>query len=144
VPRLVDGDNLLGSWPGRDRSEGERRSLARQIASLARDLKRRIVLVFDGPQPPGVGLWPHVLFSGPGRRADDLILEILRGERDPRGWTVVTNDRSLGDRCRHAGASVERCDVFRDRLSRVASAEKPERAEDVAGWLKVFGEEEED
>jgi hypothetical protein len=141
VPRLVDGDNLLGSWPGRDRSEGERRSLARQVASLARDLGRTIVIVFDGPPPPGADLWPHVLFSGPGRPADDLILEILRGERDPRGFTVVTNDRSLGDRCRHAGARVERCDVFRERLGRVASAEKPEKAEDVQHWLEVFGEE---
>jgi hypothetical protein len=137
----VDGDNLLGSWPGRDRSEGERRSLARQVALLARELGRTIVLVFDGPPLPGADLRPHVLFSGPGRRADDLILEILRGERDPRGFTVVTNDRSLGDRCRHAGARVERCDVFRERLGRVTSAEKPERAEDVAEWLKVFGEE---
>jgi hypothetical protein len=141
VPRLVDGDNLLGSWPGRDRSSGERRSLARQVASLAREMGRSIVLVFDGPPPPEAGVWPEVLFSGPRRRADDLILDLLRQEADPRGWTVVTNDRSLGDRCRHAGAKIERCDVFRERLVRVRAEEKPDKVEDVQDWLRVFKEE---
>ncbi len=143
MPRLLDGDNLLGSWPGRSRSEGERRLLAREIASLARDLKRRIVLVFDGEPPPGIHPGPDVLFSRRGCRADDLILEILRGQDDPRGWTVVTNDRSLRDRCRDLGARVERCDAFRERLSRVSSPEKPDSTGDVRYWMEVFGEEEE-
>jgi hypothetical protein len=138
----VDGDNLLGSWPERGRSEGERRALAREIASLARDLKRRVVLVFDGEPPPGPDLGPDVRFSGRGHSADDLVLEILRAQVDPRGWTVVTNDRALGDRCRHAGARVERCDAFRERLTRAAAPEKPAASRDVAYWMEVFGEDE--
>jgi len=139
VPRLVDGDNLLGSWPGRSRSDGERRFLAREIALFARERQRRIVVTFDGACPPGLDPGPDVLFSGPGRRADDLILDLLRREENPRGWTVVTNDRSLADQCRYLGTHVERCDVFREQLSRVSSDEKPDKTTDVSYWLEVFG-----
>ncbi len=138
MPRLVDGDNLLGSWPGRSRSDSERRALAREIAALARDRRRRIVLVFDGVAPPGLHLGPDVLFSGQGRRADDVVLDLLRREGDPRGWTVVTNDRSLADQCRYLGASVERCDTFRSQLTSVSTAEKPDKPGDISEWLEIF------
>jgi hypothetical protein len=137
VPHLVDGDNLLGSWPGRDRSHTEKRMLAREVGRFATAERRRIVVVFDGaePVPPFGG--SEVLFAGSGRSADDLILATLRRESDPKGWTVVTSDRSLGDRCRHAGARVERCDQFRARLSVKRPDEKP-TPEDVEYWKEVF------
>src|SRR5512143_2627956 len=100
MPHLVDGDNLLGTWPGRKRSDAERRSLVGEIGRLAARERRRIVLVFDGtspvPYPPG----SDVHFAGGGRRADDVVLALLRAERDRAGWTVVTNDKRLGDQSR--------------------------------------------
>ncbi len=139
MPRVVDGDNLLGSWPERSRSDSERRTLAREIAALARARRRRIVVVFDGVAPPGLHLGQDVLFSGQGRRADDVILDLLRGEDDPRGWTVVTNDRSLADQCRYLDATVERCDAFRSQLTSVSSSEKPDKPTDITEWLRIFG-----
>ena len=141
MPRVVDGDNLLGSWPGRSRSDSERRNLAREIAALARGRRRRIVVVFDGLEPPGFHLGHDVHFSGQGRRADDVILDLLRREADPRGWTVVTNDRSLADQCRYLGAAVDRCDTFRSQLTSVSSAEKPDKPTDIAEWLEIFGDD---
>jgi hypothetical protein len=140
MPRIVDGDNLLGNWPGRKRSDAERRSLAHDVDRLRRREQRRIVLVFDGVAPP-VPLGRDVLFSGPGRTADDVILDLLREEDDPKGWRVVTEDRSLADQCRWLGARIEKCAVFRGRLAGSGDAEKPERVEDVDYWLRVFGEE---
>ena len=137
MPRLIDGDNLLGTWPGRSRSDAERRALAGQIERTFRG--RRAVVVFDG-LAGDAGFPGEVRFSGPGVPADDLILSVLARETDRRGWVVVTSDRSLGDRCRHLGARVERCDRFRGRLSPARESEKPERVEDLGEWLSTFGE----
>ena len=67
MPLLIDGDNLLGTWPGRKRSDAERRALTGQLDRLATRQRRRVVIVFDGPQPPGHHPGPDVHFAGPGR-----------------------------------------------------------------------------
>ena len=142
MPIIVDGDNLLGTWPGRSRSDAERRRLAMELFRLARRERRRVVTVFDGTAPPGSSLGADVHFSGAGRTADQVILELLRKEEDRRGWIVVTSDLSLGDQCRYLGARPQRCDRFRARLAGEAFPEKPEREEDLDYWLERFGEEE--
>lgn len=138
MPRIIDGDNLLGNWPGRKRSNAERRRLTHEVARLARGERRRLVLVFDGPAPTRP-LGPDVHFAGHGRSADELILDLLRREKDRRGWVVVTEDRPLADQCRYLGARVERCARFRGRLTRVGESEKPEVVDDVDHWLRLFG-----
>lgn len=144
MPLLVDGDNLLGCWPGRTRSDGDKRDLVRLLAVLAREDGRRIVVVFDGAAPPVAPAGCETVYAGGGRRADDVILERLRRETDPRGWTVVTNDRSLGDQCRWIGARVERCERLRGRLERGASEDKPPADADLGYWRSVFSDSTED
>jgi predicted RNA-binding protein with PIN domain len=140
VPWLVDGDNLLGTWPGRRRTSAERRRLAHELARHARATGKRIVVVFDGADDNLAGL-ADVRCSGTGRTADDVILEIVRGEQDRAGWTVVTCDRPLGDRARWLGARTERSDLFRKRLDAGGDAEKPDHEHNVRDWLAEFGEE---
>jgi hypothetical protein len=77
-----------------------------------------------------------------GRKADAVIVELLRREDDRRGWTVVTNDRSLADQCRYLGARIEGVNGFRERLSRSPVGEKPEAGDDLAYWLDQFGADE--
>jgi predicted RNA-binding protein with PIN domain len=139
VPYLIDGDNLLGTWPGRKRSDPERRRLAMELARFGSAQRRKVVVVFDGAPAPGQAYGSGVHFSGPGRTADDLILELLRGQRDRRGWIVITSDRSLGDQCRYLEARVERSDRFRARLGRESDGEKPERESEIEYWLEQFG-----
>jgi hypothetical protein len=74
-----------------------------------------------------------------------VILGILGKSRTPRDFTVVTSDRSLGDRARHQGAGLERAHEFARRLVRrgkpSADAEKPSRPEspgEIEAWLNVF------
>ncbi len=141
MPLLIDGDNLLGTWRGRDRGEGAKRKLSFELARYAARVRRRCVLVFDGPAPSGLGFGGETRFSGRGRSADAWILDFLRAEPDPRGWLVVTSDRSLGDRCRHLTARTERSDLFRKRLRAGPADEKPEPGDDVEYWLEKFGEE---
>lgn len=138
MPHLVDGDNLLGSWPGRSRSGDEKRALASEIGRFAAAARRRVVLVFDGDSPVPCPAGGEVLFAGGGRTADELILSVLRRASERAGWTVVTNDRSLADRSRHLGARAERCDVFRKLLTGRRPPEKPD-GDDLAYWTRVFG-----
>jgi hypothetical protein len=84
-----------------------------------------------------------VLYSGNGRTADAVILELLRQESDKRGWTVVTNDCSLADQSRWLGARVEAARSFRERLVRESTSEKPDAANELAYWLEQFGGDDE-
>jgi len=140
MPFLVDGDNLLGTWPGRRRSDAERRELALQLARWAARERRRVVTVFDGTAPPGSSFGAGTHFSGAGRTADDRILGFLREQSERGQWIVITSDRSLGDQCRHLEARVERCDRFRKRLRRAdhGEHEKPQPGADVDYWLEQF------
>ncbi len=140
MPFLVDGDNLLGTW-GRKRSDPERRKLAMELGRFAAGERKRLWLVFDGTGVQAAPFGANVRFSGAGRTADDVILEMLREHENRRSWIVVTSDRSLADQSRWLEARVERCDLFRKRLQHVsATAEKPEREEDIEYWLQQFGE----
>jgi hypothetical protein len=141
MPRLIDGDNLLGTWPGRSRAAEDKRALSREVDTFMRRERRTCVLVFDGTRPEGVGFAADPVFSGPGRTADALILARLREATDPRGWVVVTHDRSLADRCRALGARIESPRDFRARLTGGASGEKPTREDDIDAWLETFGGE---
>jgi len=141
VPLLVDGDNLLGTWPGRRRTDAERRSLAYDLARYARRIRRRVVVVFDGRSSLPGAAGAEVIFSGPGRSADEVILARLREEGQRAGWLVITSDRSLADQCRWLEARVERCDRFRHKLAQAPGNEKPEHEADMAYWLEQFGDD---
>ena len=138
MPILIDGDNLLGTWRGRDRSDAAKRQLSFDLARYAQRVRRRCLTVFDGTSPRGVGFGGETRFSGRGRSADEWILDFLRSELEPQGWCVVTSDRSLGDRCRHLSARVERSDLFRKRLSNSPTDEKPEPGADEDYWLDLL------
>lgn len=142
MPFLIDGDNLLGT-SGKRRTDAEKRKLALDLARWAGRVRRRVTVVFDGPDPGAPAFGSGVRFSGAGRTADDVILDLLRKEDDPRAWIVVTSDRSLGDQCRWIGATRERCDRFRRRLTDTPETEKPERESEIGYWLEQFGADEE-
>lgn len=138
MPRLIDGDNLLGAWPGRGRTDEDKRALVRELGGLTRRDQRRVVVVFDGAAPPGASQGPDVVYSG-RPSADRVILSRLRAERDPKGWIVVTNDRQLADRCRHLGARIEGSRAFRLRLAAGPQGEKPDEPGELDYWLQAFG-----
>ncbi len=148
MPYLVDGNNLahvLGLAKG---SFADRDACAKTVSEFCAAQGAQATIVFDGPSPKGAGPGqrPRVRIEfSEGRSADEVILRKLEASKTPRDFTVVTSDKSLGDRARHRGAAVERCHEFARRLPRTGvaprGAEKPDRkpsSDEVDAWLAVF------
>jgi len=110
---LVDGTNVVGSRPDgwwRDRPG----AFARLVVRLRRlaDEGDEVTVVFDGAEVAALQEGDHggVRVRWARRRgrdaADDRIVELVEGDQDPSGLLVVTSDRALAGRVRHAGAEV--------------------------------------
>lgn len=152
MPYLVDGNNMAHALGLSHGGQADREACARAITTFCRSQGARATLVFDGPAPEaplsaGDPRRVRLLFSE-ARSADEVILRLLEGSKAPRDFIVVTSDKSLGDRARHRGASVERAHEFSRRLYRSSPgsrpmAEKPDRATpaEIEAWLSVFDPE---
>ena len=113
---LVDGMNVVGSWPDgwwRDR-RGAMRRLAGELDRYAERTGDDVAVVFDGA--PFEVEAPSVDVRFAKRRgqnaADDDIAELA----EP-GLTVVTSDADLERRARERGAEVVGAGAFRRRLA---------------------------
>jgi len=151
VPYLIDGNNLLGSWGGPQGDDDRRHEVVRRVAAFCRGRNAKATVVFDG-HPLRADLAAQEL--GPvsvrvpeaGVDADTLIRELV--ERAPRAadLIVVTSDKALYSYVKTLGAAVLRAHEW-NALERQIEArrppepggEKPEREDDVEGWLKKFG-----
>ncbi len=131
-----------------------RRLLLKDLARLAQVKKMRLAVVFDGAPETGfpdgssfrgVKVW----YARQGSDADTRIIEMVERERNRKSLTVVTSDNSLAARVRACGVRVMRSGEFRQKLDEVA-ATLPEAVEpsvqqdEMAGWLRYFGADEDD
>jgi predicted RNA-binding protein with PIN domain len=153
MPYLIDGNNLLGSWGGPTRDDDRRPEVVRRVAAFCRAKNVRATLVFDGhplrPDMAAQDLGPLSLRVPPaGTDADTVIRDLLDRTARPGEWVVVTSDKAVYSYAKTCGASVLRAhewNALERRSSRGAgdgaAREKPEREDDVSGWLKKFGGE---
>jgi predicted RNA-binding protein with PIN domain len=157
MPYLIDGNNVLGSWRGRGPGRG-REDVVRRVAAFCRARGARAILVFDGrplrdDRPEQVLGGLRLLFPREGEEADDVIRRLVDAAPRPADLIVVTSDKALYSYTRTRGARVLRAHEWnalerqpggdRPRRDRGADREKPEREDDVAGWLRAFGVPEE-
>ncbi|MGC8462953.1 MAG: hypothetical protein ACP5P9_04705 [Acidimicrobiales bacterium] len=109
---VVDAANVIGSRPTgwwRDRPGAARAFVGQLRAAAGRGvLPLPVVVVLEGEARAGAAETDadgvrvvHAAGSGD----DALLAELARPGGDP-GVTVVTADRALGDRARHAGAET--------------------------------------
>jgi predicted RNA-binding protein with PIN domain len=153
MPYLIDGNNLLGSWGGPTRADDRRPEVVRRVAAFCRAKRVRATLVFDGhplrPDMAAQDLGPLSLRVPPaGTDADTVIRELIDRMERPREWVVVTSDKAVYSYAKTCGASVLRAHEWNALDRRFAAAgsdggtsEKPDREDDVQGWLKTFGGE---
>lgn len=152
MPYLVDGNNLCGA--ARDRRLGLPVDEAAMVACLSAFAERRagwMTVVFDGPAGDRRGAARasragrlKVAFSGSGRIADDLIVEMAARSGVPADVIVVTSDRRLRARVRELGCRAIGCREFAGRVAAASAAageEKPLPG-DVEAWERYFRGEE--
>jgi predicted RNA-binding protein with PIN domain len=151
VPYLIDGNNLLGSWGGPQGDDDRRHEVVRRVAAFCRGRNAKATVVFDGhplrADHAAQDLGPvSVRVPEAGTDADTLIRELV--ERAPRAsdLIVVTSDKALYSYVKTLGAAVLRAHEWNAlerqveaRRPRREGGEKPEREDDVEGWLKKFG-----
>jgi predicted RNA-binding protein with PIN domain len=153
VPYLIDGNNLLGSWGGPSREDDRRGEVVRRVAAFCRAKNVKATIVFDGhplrPDMAAQELGPVSLRVPPrGQDADSVIRELVERAPRPAELIVVTSDKALYSYVKTEGASVLRAHEWNALERRYAPAlasgapEKPEREDDVEGWLRTFGEKE--
>lgn len=149
MPYLVDGNNLLGSWGG-PRDENDRRGeVVRRVSAFCRAKRVRATIVFDGHPlrgdlasqdlgPVSVRVPPH------GQDADTVIRELVERAPRPQELIVVSSDKALYSYVKTLGARVMRAHEWNriecQQPKSRQGEEKPEREDDVEGWLKKFGE----
>ena len=145
VPEIVDGNNLIGRLGG-----GTRDGLVTELCEVARRKRRRLTVVFDGPPEAGRAKVQafgdvQVVYAAP-RSADEEIVRRIREARDPRGVTVVTDDRALASAVAAAGARTAGIEFFqRDASARMsapppAETGKPAGAGNPKEWERWFSD----
>ena len=150
MPYLIDGNNLLGSWGGPADGDDRRGEVVKRVAAFCRKKGVKATIVFDGhplrPEMAAQDLGPvSIRVPPPGEDADGLIRELVERAPNPREIFVVTSDKALGSLVRLLGATVLRAHEWNTLERRMGHdappSEKPEREDDVEGWLKTFGSE---
>jgi predicted RNA-binding protein with PIN domain len=154
VPYIVDGNNLLGSWGGPRGRDDRRSEVVRRVAAFCRGRNVKATLVFDGhplrPDMAAQELGPlRLRVPPPGGDADSVIREIVEQSPRPSELIVVTSDKALYSYVKTLGAGVLRAHEWNALERRVsereaAGHEKPEREDDVEGWLRRFGAADDD
>ena len=153
MPYVIDGNNLLGSWGGPQGQDDRRAEVVRRVAAFCRAKGAQATLVFDGhPLRPDMEaqdlgpLAPARSSAGHGRRHHHP-RDRGHAPTRPAELIVVTSDKALYSYVKTAGATVLRAhewNALERRLvpidgGRRRPGEKPDREDDVEGWLKKFG-----
>jgi predicted RNA-binding protein with PIN domain len=159
---LVDGNNLLHE--ARQPEDMERlideAVLCETLATWASRVNTLVQIVFDGPPAvPERSVEANsdhleVRFSGHGRTADELIVELLCANSAARDVLVVSSDRGVQRAAKRRRAGTIRSREFWERVRSALSRtprrqEEPRakreglRAEAADEWLRLFRLEEE-
>ncbi|MCX6357567.1 MAG: NYN domain-containing protein [Candidatus Aureabacteria bacterium] len=101
---VIDGCNLAyKAFGGADRERRER--LIRKLAAYYQTKMILVTVVFDSREGAGVlHPLPNLRVRYAPAPADDFIVKIVADSSHPASLTVITDDRSVGDRSRAYGA----------------------------------------
>jgi predicted RNA-binding protein with PIN domain len=118
------------------------------VAGFCRRKGVRATIVFDGhPLRPDLAtqdIGPvSIRVPEKGEDADSVIRRLVERAQRPAEWIVVTSDKALYSYVKTLGAAVLRTHEWNRiesaaRVERDFGSEKPDREEDVEGWLKKF------
>jgi predicted RNA-binding protein with PIN domain len=154
---LIDGHNLIAYHPDIELADpNDEVKLVLELRSwAAAGKKRRISLYFDGGLPGGrqadlSGGGLEVRFAPAGQPADHFLIRRIKKTRNPREYTLITNDRQIIQVARQRQMPVITAEDFARRLAeereKRQAAVQPAGGEDptitaaeVDEWLDLFG-----
>mgnify|MGYP003326856258 CR=1 FL=1 len=126
---FVDGYSVLHTWARFLTRKGRERALAKQRDELIHLLRqyadatgRRVTVVFDGyaskrkPDTPEVTVGIEVLYSEPGKTADDVIERVVGLLPNRTEILVVTSDNAERRTVESLGAESRSCEVFEEEV----------------------------
>ncbi len=150
MPVIIDGHNLIGKMS--KIRLGERDDEEKLLRILARQLHRgsqKFIVVFDkgadldsGPRQIGPRL--RVIFAPPEGSADDIIIDMIKQDPNPKGLTIVSSDNEIRRCARSRRARLVSSEDFAKKLEstpkRRRSAPRGNTADvlDVEEWLDYF------
>lgn len=115
---LVDAFNLMHQLPGY-KSKLDRQHIAamQEICQLFSGVcdhyKRRAHLVFDGIDQHLTGSYTRVAYSyGNDRKADHVIIEMMKKPDAAAKWIVITDDREIRQQAFYHSVEIIRCGDF--------------------------------
>lgn len=157
---LIDGFNLFYRWnktaesfrTNNDISKAVKTAIS-TLAPFLADKKKNCCIIIDGGKTPGKAVQSGIKieFSGPGKTADDLIIQKVKQSKNPGEFTVITTDHTLGGNARHLGSKAMSVESFINTLktkqkNKTEDNHQPLRKflkpseKEVGEWLSVFGD----
>ena len=148
---LIDGNNLIGHTKSISYKDPQaRQQVLDRISTFLESRHRNATVVFDGSSEPlRKTRWMRLVFSGPGRTADDLIRKQVETARSRKGLCVVSSDNGVYGYARSCGVEALKCHEFNRLLKEeiVTDAEPEKRdvpVENIKHWMRYFGEDDEE
>ncbi len=148
---LIDGNNLIGHTKSISYKDPQaRQQVLDRISTFLESRHRNATVVFDGSaEPLRKTRWMRLVFSGPGRTADDLIRKQVETARSRKGLCVVSSDNGVYGYARSCGVEALKCHEFNRLLKEeiVTDAEPEKRdvpVENIKHWMRYFGEDDEE
>ncbi len=155
MPYIIDGDNVIGSFPDiLPEDPKSRPKLIYITRKFQENKKSNVTIVFDGKPENGVQREDIsekfcVLYPPAGSTADDEIKRILNGFSHFKDVIVVTSDRELRTFAKKKGAKIINSIEFYFQLRRIlrihGKKEETEKRIDaqlsgieVEQWMKIF------
>jgi predicted RNA-binding protein with PIN domain len=155
MPYLIDGHNLIGQLPdlNLDDPDDEAKLVQKLMGFVART-KARCIVVFDHGLPAGLSRMStggvKVIFASHQEDADTVIIRRIFKEKNPRIWTVVSNDHRVLNTAKRQGMIALKSIEFVSILKRPPPLPKPDVSEaadvkltssEVDEWLTLFNDD---
>ena len=152
MPYLIDGHNLIGQLPDISLDDpNDEALLVQKLAGFVARTRQRCVVVFDHGLPGGQSRMStrgvKVIFASQHTNADRVLMERIKGERNPKMWTVVSSDNQVLQMARRYRMQAMRSVEFVEKMRRPPEPPRPDvdEAEDVQlsddeinDWLDLF------
>jgi predicted RNA-binding protein with PIN domain len=129
-----------------------REQFIHQMIAFLGQKQIRITTVFDGQDLKGItdthrpaGI--KVRFSKAPRKADPLIIDMVKKSKSPQNIIVVTSDTGLGTITKSYGSDIMTSEEFADKIARDRQTfeisdkyETKMSSKELQEWLRLFGE----